>query len=263
MLERHVHLLDLCGVLVGLVDQRLELRHVHILLVRLFSGAHQLVEFRLLRGPEVGDVLVVALKPAGVVLPEDGTLVEDHGILIVLRCLLLVCALVGPALSLQAQLDLLCILTTLLSFINAFLHRCLILDIILIELLHLSSNRVDLGVQDELLTKNVKSRLLQLLFFLFKVLAHLHVLSLKKQNVLVRSLLIIEQGSNTGLLLVLNYLFFQDFELQFHEMDLLLKVGNVFILNRGIRILTECCLSVFVLTAELHGIGRFVVWVVE
>ena len=97
-----MHLLDLSDVLVGLVDQRLELRHVHILLVRLFSGFHQLVEFRLLLGAEVGDVLVVALKPAGVVLPEGGALVEDHGILIVLRGLLLVCALVGPALSLQA-----------------------------------------------------------------------------------------------------------------------------------------------------------------
>lgn len=97
-----MHLLDLSGVLVGLVDQRLELRHVHILLVRLFSGFHQLVEFRLLLGAEFGDEPVVALKPAGVLGPEDFALLLYHGILIVLRGLLLVCALVGPALSLQA-----------------------------------------------------------------------------------------------------------------------------------------------------------------
>jgi hypothetical protein len=56
---------------------------------------------------------------------------------------------------------------------------------------------------------------------------HSTVLLLKLSDVLVRSLLIVEQAADAGTLLVLDDLLFQNLELELHEVNLLLQVLNV------------------------------------
>ena len=48
---------------------------------------------------------------------------------------------------------------------------------------------------------------------------------------LVRCLLIVEQRSDAGVLLVINNLLLQDFQLKLHEMILLLEVADILVLD--------------------------------
>ena len=75
---------------------------------------------------------------------------------------------------------------------------------------------------------------------------------------LVRCLLIVEQRSDAGVLLVINNLLLQDFQLKLHEMNLLLEVADVLVLNILIWVLAEGVILSFVLSSKLDCVCRFV-----
>jgi len=60
-----------------------------------------------------------------------------------------------------------------------------------------------------------------------EVRSHLLVLGLKQIDVLVGCLVVVEQASDPRLAFIINDLFFEDLELEVHEVNLLLQVSNV------------------------------------
>ena len=56
---------------------------------------------------------------------------------------------------------------------------------------------------------------------------HLRILSLEEIDVLVRGLIVVEEGTDAGLLLVFVDFLSEDFQFKLHEMNLLLQVDDV------------------------------------
>ena len=77
---------------------------------------------------------------------------------------------------------------------------------------------------------------------------------------LMRGLVIIVEATDAGLLLVLDHLLSQDFQLELHEVDLLLQVDDVVVRGINVRVLTELAgsLLLLLLASEIHGDGRLV-----
>ena len=74
---------------------------------------------------------------------------------------------------------------------------------------------------------------------------------------LVTGLIIVVQAANAALLLIFDHLLTQDFELQFHEVDLLLQVDDVLIGLVHVRVATELPRSelLLLLASEVHHWG--------
>ena len=143
------------------------------------------------------------------------------------------------------------------SFITGLLRELLLVRL---QLLSLLLDDLELGIEDEFLAFDLKALLGQLLKIPIKVAPHLRILVLQQADMLVRGLVIIVEATDAGLLLVLDHLLTQDFQLELHEVDLLLQVDDVVIGRINVRVLTELAgsLLLLLLTSEIHGDGRLV-----
>ncbi len=83
---------------------------------------------------------------------------------------------------------------------------------------------IDLGVEYELFPHYLQLLLIQLLDRPVVVPPHLLVLLLEQGDVLEGGLLIVEEGADPRLLLIVDDLLLQDLELQLHEVNLLLEI---------------------------------------
>jgi len=129
--------------------------------------------------------------------------------------------------------------------------------LIALELLRLFFDDFELSVEHELLTFHLKALLGQVLERPIEIAPHLAILVLEQADVLVRGLIVVVHASNARLLLILDDLLAQDFELQLHEMDLLLQVNDIIIGCIDIRVLPELARIqlLLLLTTEVHGDG--------
>ena len=77
---------------------------------------------------------------------------------------------------------------------------------------------------------------------------------------LVAGFVIVVQAADAGFFLVLDDLLFQNFQFKFHEVNLLLQVGDVLALGvLNVRVRAHQAFVFFVLAVELHFDCRFVV----
>jgi len=72
------------------------------------------------------------------------------------------------------------------------------------------------------LTFDLKRLLVQIVALFIEITLHLSILSFEQANMLMTGLIVIVETADARLLLILKHLLLQDFEFQFHEMDLLL-----------------------------------------
>ena len=150
----------------------------------------------------------------------------------------------------------------ILSFISLDLVE---LALKFLELLCLVLDNLGLRVEHKLLALDLKRLLVQLVERPIEVSLHLCILRLEQTQVLVARLVVVVQAANARLLLVLEHLLFQDFQLELHEVDLLLKVHDVIVFFVShIRIVAQLAgrLLPFVLTSEVHCHGGAIACVV-
>ena len=138
----------------------------------------------------------------------------------------------------------------------SFSYNSVIVFLLIFYFRILLNHYIDLRVKDELFSDNLEFVFVKLFNLSIIVTSHLLILLLKKRNVLKAALFIIKQGTNARFFLVLNNLFFQNFKLKLHEMNLLLEVANVLIFNALIGVLAKSSLTGFILTVELHWDSR-------
>jgi len=72
---------------------------------------------------------------------------------------------------------------------------------------------------------------------------------------LMTGLVIIIQGANTGLLLILNDLFAQDFKLELHKVNLLLQIYNIVVGGVHVGIVAKLAYSrlLLLLASKVHS----------
>ena len=109
----------------------------------------------------------------------------------------------------------------------------------------------DLCLKNKLVRDDLEVLLLEFVLVAVKVAAHLSVLGFQKLDVLVGGLVVVEEGANPGVLLVLNDLLLQNLEFELHEVDLLLKVEDVVVVAGFVDVVVGAGVSL-VLAAELH-----------
>ena len=124
----------------------------------------------------------------------------------------------------------------------------------ILELVSLFLDDFYLSIENELLSLNFKSLLLQVNESLVEVTAHLAILVLQKTDVLVRGLLVVVEAADARLLLILDHFLLKYFEFQLHEVDLLLQIDDVLVCVIDVWILAEstwlwCALF---LASEVH-----------
>ena len=122
------------------------------------------------------------------------------------------------------------------------LHGSMVIDKIgffILELVSLFLDDFYLSIENELLSLNFKSLLLQVNESLVEVSAHLAVLVLQKTDVLVRGLLVVVEAADARLLLVLDHFLLQYFQFQLHEVDLLLQIDDVLVCVVDVWILAQ------------------------
>ena len=97
-------------------------------------------------------------------------------------------------------------------------------SLLILDLLILRLHNIDLRVEHELITYDSQFLVIKLIYLTIVVPAHLLILLLKQGNVLETGLFVIKERADAGLFLIINDLFLQDLELQFHEVNLLLEI---------------------------------------
>ena len=100
----------------------------------------------------------------------------------------------------------------------------IVISLLILDLLVLRLHNVDLGVKDKLVSDYLKLFLIELLNGSIVVPAHLLILLLQERDVLEAGLLVVEEGTDARLLLIVNDLLFQDLKLKLHEVNLLLEI---------------------------------------
>lgn len=141
------------------------------------------------------------------------------------------------------------------------LHLLRRLILLLLELLGLLLDNLGLSVQNELLSFDLERLFAQLVELPVKVSPHLRVLCLEQADVLMTALVIVVETADARLLLVLQHFLFQNFELKFHKVNLLLQVHDVLVLAVAlVRINAELArgLLALLLPAEIHCDSRLV-----
>lgn len=98
-----------------------------------------------------------------------------------------------------------------------------------LQLGHLLLEDLDLSVEHELLPLDLERLLGQVLDSAVEVAPHLPVLVLQQTDVLVRRLVVVVKTADSRLLFILDHLLPQNFELELHEVDLLLEVDDVLV----------------------------------
>jgi hypothetical protein len=168
-----------------------------------------------------------------------------------------------PALLLITDTLLLGVFHFLVSLIEKVLHSGLMLALLVVELARLTLDRVNLAVQDELLSDHVELHLLQILGLSLEVFSHLLVLRLEHLNMLVRCLVVVKEASNASLVLIINNFLLQDLKFEVHKVHLLLKVRDVLFLDVVfVGVVSKTVLAILILASELDG-GRFVALAVK
>ena len=128
------------------------------------------------------------------------------------------------------------------------------------ENVHLLFEDFYLGVQHELLPLDFETLLGQVIDLLVKVSPHLPILVLEQADVLVTGLVVVVETANPAFLRIFQHLLFQYFQLQVHEVDLLLQVYDVFVCFVNVWVSSELAWlsSAFVLPTQLHPRDRIV-----
>ena len=230
MLQLDMHFLNILLILISLLYKLLQLSHAHILLMNfssMFFSRPQLIGFFI---SVFGDMLGVSFMSTSCKVTEYLPLIDSHFILIVLSLLSLKITLKISALVLQVVPNFLSIFGLLLGLKKLLLYFRFIFISLFVKFSCLVSNCVNLTLENELFADNVKLDLIEFLLLFVKVSLHLSVLNLEQINVLVGSLFIIKETSNAALFLIFYDFFFQNFEFELHEVDLLLKISNILIL---------------------------------
>ena len=126
--------------------------------------------------------------------------------------------------------------------------------LVVLQLLGLLFDDLDLSVENELLTLDLKTLLVQVLQVPIKVALHLSVLCLQQTDMLMRCFIVIVETANARLLLILDDLLAQDLQLKLHEVDLLLQVDDVIVGGVDVGVLAKLtrCQLFFLLSAEIH-----------
>ena len=163
---------------------------------------------------------------------------------------------------LKVHPELLCVLVLPLSIEYGLFHSLLIFTLFFIKLGCLVSNSIYLTIQNKLLPNHIQLLLFQILLVLFVNPSHFHVLAFQQLYMLMGTFFIVEEATNPTLLLILHNFFLQNFELEIHEMHLLLEVADEFVFNTLIWILTKCLVHKLILPSKLH-ICRLIAWVIE
>ena len=115
---------------------------------------------------------------------------------------------------------------------------------------------VDLRVQNELLTNHVQPGLIHVLLLSLVVRAQLHVFLFEQNDMLVASLVVVEERDKPSRLFVLEHFFTKNLLLQLHKVQLLLEVGDIFfVFELVIWVAANFFLRTLVLAVELSQVG--------
>ena len=197
----------------------------------------------------------------------DLTLLTEGNLLILMQLVLKVSLLISIRVIGQ-RADFTLEMTLLLRVLPIIIGQlpsilaALVLELLLVrlQLLSLLFDDLQLGIKKELFAFDLKALLGPLLQIPVEVAPHLRILVLQQADMLMRGLVIIVEATDAGLLLIFDHLLSQDFQLELHEVDLLLQVDDVVIRSVYVRVLTELAgsLLLLLLTSEIHGDGRLI-----
>ena len=217
----------------------------------------------LLQFEEGLDALGVSLESELVELGKLSAFVQDHDIFESLRCLFLELLVISSHLGVKGGPDFASLFDLLFGIIQVLFNIALVFLLFLVKGRHLCGYGVDLRVINILSALDIDHLVIFLVLRDLKLSPHGDVLGFEEIDMLMGSLLVIEQTTDAGVGLVVNHLLLQDFELKLHEVDLLLEVGDVLILDRVVGVLSEGIFFGFVLASELDSARGLVVGVLE
>lgn len=142
-------------------------------------------------------------------------------------------------------------------FVKFVVHNLEVVFLLLegvVQALVLVGHDLELGFENEVFTPDSKLFLIKLLESAIEIPTHLGVLGFKQVNMLVTCFFIVKELTDSRVLVVLSDLFFQNSELQVHEVNLLLEVLDVLVSIVLFRVWigTDSAVTGFILSSKVH-----------
>ena len=256
-LDLNFGLFNLLAQFCGLLQRSLVVFHCLKVFYDLRGVGNELVQFLLLAVFQCGDKLDFKVVPVLVFIIEGRLFVLVNFVFVVSRFRLVAVVVQRAQLSIERVVLLAVVALVPIQLTVKHLLTITELTLLILESLRLLLDDLDLSIEDELLPLDLQRLLAQILQISVEVALHLRILRLEQADVLVTGLIIVVQATNAALLLIFDHLLTQDFELQFHEVDLLLQVDDVLIGLVHVRVATELPRSelLLLLASEVHHWG--------